>query len=334
MNTFPNHSPSMRVKFIAANTVTLLAIAVVLLRGQGIGPLDPPDAPADGVYRTLDEIYDVLQSAETRTPISTVPIIITEPGSYYLTGNLVASPMGFPNAAIRINVPNVTLDLNGYTLSSTAESDGVAIFTVATAVRVQNGFIRGNTTLSIDPEARTWNFTKAGFQYGIFGATHIENVSVHGCRAIGIENQRDPATVIGCSISECGGRAIHLWKPGLVRDCQLSRNGSGVFASSAVVTNCHAFQNEKDGFLAAVVANCSTIENGQFGVNAPVAVACYAKGNQDGLIGEVISQCSAVDNLNNGLRSRGETATSLSSASGSGISDITAQSRLGNFPAP
>jgi hypothetical protein len=55
----------MNTKLITTNVLTLSALAAVLLHGQGAGPLDPPAAPADGFYRTLEEIYDAVKTAET-----------------------------------------------------------------------------------------------------------------------------------------------------------------------------------------------------------------------------------------------------------------------------
>src|SRR5262249_42785400 len=72
--------------------------------------LTPPGAPAP-TMRTLDQLDAKL---EKRTPISSVPYIINDPGSYYLTTNLtgVASQYG-----IAVLADNVTIDLNGFALN-------------------------------------------------------------------------------------------------------------------------------------------------------------------------------------------------------------------------
>jgi hypothetical protein len=59
-----------------------------------------------------------LDQIQPRTPIFSAPFIITNSGSYYLTTNLTVSS----GDAIDINVSGVTLDLNGFTISSTAPS--------------------------------------------------------------------------------------------------------------------------------------------------------------------------------------------------------------------
>jgi len=59
--------------------------------------------------KTLDQV-------EARTPISSAPFTINASGSYFLAGNLpVASGNG-----VTVNADNVTLDLNGFTIASTA----------------------------------------------------------------------------------------------------------------------------------------------------------------------------------------------------------------------
>ena len=63
----------------------LFFTGVSLVCAQGGGPLLPPGPPADGVYRTAEEI-------EPRIPISAAGFVITESGSYYLTKNLSRQP--------------------------------------------------------------------------------------------------------------------------------------------------------------------------------------------------------------------------------------------------
>lgn len=90
-------------------------LAIVLMTGiaHAQGPLTPPGAPAP-LMKTLEQV-------EPRTPVNAVNTpgdtnavyVISQPGSYYLTGDVLGVP---DQHGIRIDADYVTLDLNGYTL--------------------------------------------------------------------------------------------------------------------------------------------------------------------------------------------------------------------------
>src|SRR5215469_3553715 len=101
------------------------------------GSLTPPGAPAP-TMKTLTQI-------EPRTPISSAPFLISSAGSYYLTTNVSVST----GNAITVGVNGVTLDLSGFTISSTAPSpngDGIIISPSVQDVTIVNGHIRGGVT--------------------------------------------------------------------------------------------------------------------------------------------------------------------------------------------
>ena len=105
-----------------------LSCLSVFLYAQG--PITPPGAPA-AMMKTLDQV-------EPRIPISG-PTFISTSGSYYLTGNIsVASGNG-----IVVLAPDVTLDLNGFLISSaTNQHAGVRIDPAAHRCTVKNGHIQ------------------------------------------------------------------------------------------------------------------------------------------------------------------------------------------------
>jgi hypothetical protein len=129
--------------FIALTGVVL--VTMLATRAYG-GPLDPPGAPAPTMK--------TLQQVEPRTPISQpasaagFPIQINAPGSYYLTENITGVTA---NNGIEINVDNVTLDLNGFTLSGGGDQNSVeGIYGIdtdngssRTNLIIRNGIVRG-----------------------------------------------------------------------------------------------------------------------------------------------------------------------------------------------
>ena len=82
-----------------------------------------------------------LSQIEPRTPISSSPYTISNPGSYYLTTNIVGVSS---QNGINISANNVTLDLNGFSLQGISSAiNGISIQTGYTNVTVRNGTISG-----------------------------------------------------------------------------------------------------------------------------------------------------------------------------------------------
>src|ERR1700733_12219713 len=98
------------VKFSLAAAALLSTLNPQLSTVFAQGSLTPPGAPAP-TMRSLAQI-------EPRTPISSLPYTITEPGSYYVTTNLtgVSGSDGITIIFLPV-IENVTVDLNGFTLT-------------------------------------------------------------------------------------------------------------------------------------------------------------------------------------------------------------------------
>jgi hypothetical protein len=109
-------------------------IAVLLAAGSLV-LLSASASAADGV---------VLIDQATVTASGGFPYKITEPGSYRLNGNLVVKAAD--TTAINIDASNVTIDLNGFSITGPGASVGlygVADLSADTAVAVRNGTIAG-----------------------------------------------------------------------------------------------------------------------------------------------------------------------------------------------
>lgn len=146
------------------------------------GPLTPPPGAVTSTYKTLSEV-------EPRTPISGPTNIIAD-GSYYLTGN-ITGPAG--GDAITISAINVTLDLNGYTITGGQTGVRIAVLSSAGNLTIKNGTIRNTTGSGVfstpalfgSPSVpttvrnlRLYNIADTGVLLGPLAV--IENVSIAG----------------------------------------------------------------------------------------------------------------------------------------------------------
>ena len=100
-----------------ARVAPLAAATLVALAGFAIaGPLTPPVGSVASTYKTLGEVEPRVAINASNTPGDNdgTPSMfkITQPGSYYLTGNVA---VGSGLDGIEIASANVTIDLNGFT---------------------------------------------------------------------------------------------------------------------------------------------------------------------------------------------------------------------------
>ena len=185
---------------------------------------ESPTSPPQVLFKTLDEV-------EPRTLINTLPFAITEAGSYYFAENLVFAESG--GDAITITSSNVTLDLNGFTLSSRAEVTGSAIAagSALSHLCVRNGTIQGNTTTEISRDRdQDSSASGGGFRLGVnapdTNSTSVLDLKVTGCRSGGIS---------------AGEFAI-------IERCIASQNGrTGIAANHATINQCIARENTWNG---------------------------------------------------------------------------------------
>jgi hypothetical protein len=114
----------------------LIAAVCLAVSAFGQGSLSPPTGAPAPTMKTLQQV-------EPRTPISSAPYTISQPGSYYLTTNLTSGEHG-----IIIATNGVTLDLMGFTITGDGGRYDYGIFldgatnNLIEQVVVKNGIVR------------------------------------------------------------------------------------------------------------------------------------------------------------------------------------------------
>jgi len=287
--------------------------------------LTPPGPPGPTMV-TLSQI-------EPRTPISSVPFIITQPGSYYLTTNVTVSS----GSAITIATNNVTLDLNGFTIFSTSPTpSGYAVLLSGAVVNacVHNGNISSGVTNN-----SSGVFSGTGFNYGISESTadpinaRVKDVSVTGVQYYGIYLGANATVVESCAVNEAGAYGIAARSVsdstvlncgivgingGSINNCYCSGVGSGWGISGVSVNNCSA---------------TSAAGSGAYTIYAQNAQNCYGYDTSTGDGIHVINtalNCNGYSSSGTGLYAGVAMSCAGSSGGGIGISSVnTAQNCYG-----
>ena len=266
----------------------LLALSLIPTVSHAQGSLTPPSGPPVATMKSIDELWDKIPIKVNRIPISSLPFTIGTSGEYYLTKNLEFSDT--TGHAITIAVRSVTLDLNGFRITSSDDVTGDAInfIGIAEGVKIMNGRISGGTTIT----AGTGNLNPRGFSSGINAVGSIgckfADLHISGCRANGlvIGNNNAVEKIICYSngsngifangsdndLSHCqctGNKNYGIYAPdSILNACVTSYNGAGLSAIGGVVSNCLARYNKYDGITVTngVVSFCAASNNNQAGL--------------------------------------------------------------------
>jgi hypothetical protein len=248
----------MKTRILIATLVSAFYLPTATF-GQGV--LTPPGAPAP-TMKTLAQM-------EPRTPISSAPITITAPGSYYLITNLTISS----NTAISVSANNVTLDLNGFTIFSTenpaASSVGISL-NAGTNISIFHGFISGGVIIN------GGTYGGSGFANGISASNavnvRVSGVSVCGCLDSGVY-LGDNSVVESCTVNTAGSYGVYATA---VSDTTAQNCGVvGVYAANCANNCCGAAFGAGTGVSANAANNCNgTAGTGGTGVYASSGMNC------------------------------------------------------------
>jgi hypothetical protein len=275
------------------------------------GSLTPPPGPPAPLFKTLDQI-------EPRTPISSLPFTISASGSYYLTTNLSIST----GDAITISASNVTLDLNGFTISSTAQSaTGIAINVTGTQrnIAICHGSILGSV-INVGQN----NYAGGGLASGIVcnapGST-ASRVNVSGMLHFGISLPTNSSVVEFCTVQSVGFDGITAQS---VRHCSVNDVGqTGIIGitvsdSAGSSTGSHGIQGD------TVTNSNGETSGGGAGIFAETASNCRGTSTLGaGIEAFSIESCRGASNSSVGVFVRsGGSALNCSAAASSGTAFV------------
>jgi hypothetical protein len=237
------------------------------LSGYGQGSLTPPGAPAP-TMKTLDQVEArVIVNAANCPGSASNSFIISQPGSYYLTGNITGES---GKVGISIGAAGVTLDLNGFDVIGVPGATEGILSTLA-SVTVRNGTVRD------------WPI-RGLLLLGSNGV--VENVKASG-NGQGINTSF--AIVDHCSVTG-NGSGFQVNNGQLSNSSAIANTGLGVSAQDTIVTNCVVRSNGNGLItLESLVKDCSFENNASNGIEAQqhsMIMMNYCVGNAgSGIIG-------------------------------------------------
>ncbi|MDX2145910.1 MAG: right-handed parallel beta-helix repeat-containing protein [Planctomycetota bacterium] len=239
-------------------TLTLASVCG-LATGAGLliaGPLSPPAGLVTSSYKTLNEVEPRIAINATNTPgdndATSSVFKITQPGSYYLTGNITVTDN---RRAIEITANDVTIDLGGFLITSSGTSPHAIDATVSglRGITVRNGTVLG--------------FASTGVDLGFLNSCTLHDLNVRSCGNGALLGS--DARVRDCTFSDNEGAGLLLNAGGSVENCVAAENLTGFSSQGRTVfRGCSARSNAERGFSVlsgAVVTDCSASFNGQDG---------------------------------------------------------------------
>ena len=289
------------------------------------GPVAPPPGPGP---RTA--------SNDANTPGDADSLFkITQPGSYYLTGNITGVT---GKHGIEIAASGVTIDLNGFSLlglSSASAFDGIAVSTPnLSAITIRNGSIRNWGDDGVDLRsvfiAGTAIIDVRAADNVDVGIAASDNAVINGCSATnngtGIFVSAN-STIVGCAALQNTTTGIRTSSGATISSSTSVNNGGDGFsiANGSTITGCSAFFNSGNGIVASFgssITACSTYDNDLNGIVAGsgcTVSGCTARLNTlDGI--RINSDCVV---LNNACSTNGNSA-----GDGAGIHVLGSDNRI------
>jgi len=241
---------------------------------------------------------------------------ISQPGSYYLTGDITGVS---GKTGIEVAADSVTLDLNGFQVVGVAGAlvgVGDAANTTRTGVTVRNGVVR--------------DWPSGGVRFFKFGSSRLlrfQDVTSRNNGSHGFEC-RDSSIFIHCESGSNVGAGFFVGDGCLFESCVAHQNGAAGFDVSfgAQVTGCLARSNTGAGFLAndATLVGCTaTFNSDGFSATRCTLTGCQASFNSawgiNASSGSLVNSCGASNNTTGGILANTGTVVRGCQVSASGV---------------
>lgn len=266
----------MRNFTIAAGCGAIIACLIPVAVATAQPSLDPPPGPI-----SLSGRFG------PRTEITSIPITITNAGSYYLSQNLtgVSGMHG-----ISVDASDVTIDLNGFALEGVAGSlDGIRFASTQRNLAVYNGSVV------------SW-----------------------GSRGINLTNGSN-CTLESLRVAQCGNDGIRTANGTSIRHCVSEANGSdGIVGPGTTIMSCVARNNGEDGIeigTGGVMFNCTAEGNANRGIASAsrnTITSCTSRSNGEGIV--LFDGCTLI-----GSTASDNTASGIVAIDGSHVRNNTSQ---------
>jgi hypothetical protein len=237
--------------------VAFWAVTALVDVVQG-GEPDPPGPPGP-TMKPLDQV-------EARIPIMQpdpggFPIVIDQPGSYYLAGNITGEE---GDNGIEISTDNVDLDLNGFALigADTGTDDGVHVNcgTEMTPANCYNISIKNGTI-------RDWG------EYGVDGQyasnSQFQNLRLYSNSDSGLLAANGSSVIDCVAEAHLSGFGIYALDGVLVSNSVAKGNAFGISVNyGSTASDCIAYDNNTLGISTrgSTARNCQSSFNDYYGI--------------------------------------------------------------------
>ncbi len=262
---------NIRTGNLCAAVILIFLCLVLSVNG---GELNPPAPPSSGgTMKTLDEVEARIPVNDENTPGDSLGLYkITQPGSYYLTGNITVPES---KHGIMITASEVTIDLNGYSV-------------------IGPGKENGNSAHGI--------YTYTGLSQNLT----IKNGSVKKFKGHGVFLYNTGHSVINVDSTENGDYGFYLLQNCRIIDCSAGGNTNGLIIYSGIVKRCNIYNNNVYGLIGtdAVVTECYIHNNGVISMQTSVTLTrcilkdcnIYQNAGDPASIGVVATESRVEDN--------------------------------------